>query len=94
MNQQRFHDAVGRLSRDKEYSKLGALTAIRKTCTENDSPFFEEVRQILRGFLTANTNHIISYENDSLSAISHDPISTVGNLAFNTLIDIIYTQHH
>ena len=92
-NQQRFYDAVGRLSRDEEHSKLGALTAIRKTCTEKDSPFFEEARQILRGFLTVNTKRNSSRDLES-TADSLIPISGVGNLAFNTLIDIIYTQHH
>ncbi|ADE40555.1 hypothetical protein [Candidatus Puniceispirillum marinum] len=94
MKQQRFHDAVGRLSRDEEYTKLGALTAIRETCTEKDSPFFKEARQILREFLKINTNQIISPESNRYLTSSHNPISAVGNLAFNTLIDIIYTQQY
>ena len=92
-NQQRFYDAVKRLDSDEEYSKLGALTAIRKTCTEKDSPFFEEARQILRGFLSENTKRNSSRDLES-TADSLIPISGVGNLAFNTLIDILHSQHH
>ena len=64
-NQQRFYDAVKRLDSDEEHSKLGALTAIRKTCTEKDSPFFEEARQILRGFLSENTKRNSSRDLES-----------------------------
>ncbi|MBT6566449.1 MAG: pentapeptide repeat-containing protein [Candidatus Puniceispirillum sp.] len=94
MDQQRFYDAVKLLGDDREYLQLGALNAIRQICTKNNISFFEEVRQILRGFLSENTNQITSPETDRYLTSSLKPISMVGNLAFNTLIDILHTQQH
>lgn len=93
MDQQRFYDAVKLLGDEREFLQLGALTAIRQICTKQNSPYFEEVRQILRNFLRANTNQNAPRGLASL-ADSLIPISMIANLAFNTLTDIIHAQHH
>lgn len=94
MDQQRFYDAVKLLGDDREYLQLGALTAIRQICIKKDTPFFVEVRKILRGFLKVNESQITSPESSRHIAASLNPVSMVGNLAFNTLIDIIHKQQH
>ena len=93
MDQQRFYDAVKLLGDEREYLQLGALTAIRQICSKKDTAFFIEARQILRNFLRENTNQNDPGKFASL-ADSLIPISMIANLAFNTLIDIIYAQQH